>query len=347
MDWFASGIQNTFRYEMLDPWCKTSYGELEVYSCSISEGYYTDAKAQAEIVCSGSLYIPSSSIRVWHTATLGEDSITECIGTFIADTQNETLEYGNSELTLSMMHPLDKLATDCRCGDCGVASGANIANWVQSRIEGSGCTADISPALKANSKGFPTSWVWEHGESVLSAINTAADACGYQVGADAMGNVTFYPYTAPSARDVAFRFPSGSLSITLPTIRISTNEIVNMVNVKATKDQETLTSRATVAATHPWSFTKIGRWYAKNYEESQMDNFTQSAVDAKAKSYLAQNDNTTRKWEGTCLYAPIRCGDVVIFNTGDGAGEVKAMVQQRKITCDATMQMELVLDEVI
>lgn len=344
MDWTASGIQNTFRYEMLDPWLKISYGDLEVYSCSISEGYYTDAKAQAEIECNGALYMANSAIRVWHSATLGDETITKCIGTFIPDTQNETLEYGESRITLSMMHPLDKLSTDCRCGDYGVSSGTDIASWVKSRIEGSGCNADVSPAL---TKTFASSWVWEHGESVLSAIQTAADACNYQVGADAMGNVTFYPYSPPSARDVAYTFPTKSLSITMPSVKISTNEIVNMVNIKATKDQETLTSRATVAGTHPWSFSRIGRWYAKNYEESQMDDFSQSAVDAKAKQYLAQNDDTTRKWEATCMYVPIHCGDVVMFDTGDGAAQVKAMVQQRKITCDATMEMELILDEVI
>ncbi len=346
MDWTASGITNTFRYEMLDPWCHDSRGDLEVYSCSISEGYYTDAKAQADFEVSGNSYVENSAIRVWHSATLGEETITECIGTFIPDTQSETLKYGSSVLTLAMMHPLDKLATDYRNGDFSVDAGRNIADFVKDRIEGSGADANISPALVASNKGFSSAWIWEHGDSVLSAINKAADACNYRVGADEFGAVTFYPYVVPSARDIAYTFPTGALSITMPEVKISTNEIVNCVNVKATKDETTLTARATVAATHPWHFTRIGRWYGKTYEESQMDDFSQEAVNKKAKQYLAENDNTTRKWEATCLYVPIKCGDVVMFDTGDGT-QVKAMVQQRKITCDKTMQMELILDEVI
>ena len=347
MDWFASGIKNEFEFEMLDPWLKSSRGTLDVYSCSISEGYYTDAKAQADIECDGAQYIENSAIRVWHIATLGEETVRECIGTFIPDTQSEKLENEQSILTLSMMHPLDKLATDCRCGDSGVSTSTNIAQWVQDRIQGAGCNANISPALIASGRTFPSAWVWEHGETVLSAIQSAADACNYQVGADAAGNVTFYPYTVPSARSVSFEFPEGSLSITMPEVKISTNDIINCVNVKATKDDVTLVARAQVAATHPWHFSKIGRNYAKNYEESQMDDFTQAAVNAKAAYYLAQNDDTTRKWEATCLYVPIRCGDVVRFKTGDGSAEAVAMVQQRKITCDAQMEMDLVLDEVI
>lgn len=347
MDWFASGIRNEFRYEMLDPWCRSSLGDLPVYSCLISEGYHTDAKARAEIECDGSAYVENSAVRVWHTATLGAESATECLGTFVADTQSETLRHGASALALSMMHPLDKMATDCRCGDWGVSAGADIASFVRGRVEGSGCTADIAQALEGSGKGFPSAWVWEHGESTLAAIQSAADACGYQVGADAMGNVTFYPYVAPANRDAAFEFPDGALSVTMPEVKVSTGDVVNCVNVKATKDQDTITSRATVAADHPWHFTRIGRWYAKNYEESQMETFTQEAVDAKARRYLASNDGTSRKWEAECLYAPVRCGDVVLFSTGDGAARCKAMVQQRKIECDPLMRMELVLDEVM
>lgn len=352
MNWFSSGIKNEFRYEMLDPFLDTSYGDLEVYSCEISEGYYTDAKAQATITCNGDEYIENAAVRVWHSATLGDESLSECIGTFICDTCSQELTNGANILTLNLMHPLDKMATDYRCGDASVAASGEagaetIAAWVSARIEGSGCKANISPELIASGRKFASPWVWEHGESTLAAIQSAADACTYQVGADVYGNVTFYPYQSPSAKTVSFEFPEGELSITEPSVKVSSGDIVNQVNVKATQDQETLTARATVAATHPWHKNKIGRWYAKNYEESQLSPFTQQALQAKADYYLSINDTTTRKWEATCLYVPIQCGDVVRFRTGDGAAEVIAMVQQKKINCDATMEMSLVLDEVI
>ena len=347
MDWTASGIKNTFRYEMLDPWCRESRGDIEVYSCSISEGYYTDAKAQADFEVNADEYIENSAIRIWHTAALDDEVITECIGTFIPDSQTRTIEHGNTTLELSMMHPLDKMATDYRCGDFGVAAGTSIAGFVAARIEGSGCSANIAPALVEFGYGFASAWVWEHGESALSAIQAAADACNYQVGADAMGNVTFYPYVTPAGRDIAYEFGEGELSVVEDGVKITESDIINCVVLKATKDQETLVSRATVAASHPWHFTRIGRWYSKTYDETQMENFTQAAVDAKAKEYLSANDGTTRKWEATSLYIPLHCGDVVTFRTGDGTAECTAMIQQRKIKCDAAMEMQLVLDEVI
>ena len=338
MDWFASGVRNSFEYEMYDPWLRSPRGMLEVVSCSISEGYYTDSKARADVECDAESWFENSALRVWHTARLAGGSVRECLGTFVPDEVSETRERGARTLSLSMMHPIDKMATDLRCGDVGVAAGTEVSEWVRTRIEDSGCTAAIDPALAGRT--LPTSWVWGHGESVLSVVDAAASAAGCVIGAEPDGSVSMRPYVAPSRKSPAWELPASAVT---SASRATAGDVCNRVVVAAESDGARLSAWATVDPSHPWAFQRLGRWFAKSYEE-RVEPFDQATVQALADHYMALNDDVSRKWEVSCLYFPCRCGEVVVAELG---GErVAGMVQQRELVCDAGMATTLILDEV-
>lgn len=337
MDWGASGIAHEYTFELLDPWLTSTRGNLTVYDCSITEGYYTDSKASVAIEADADTWIDNSAIRIYDTATLGTDTEQICLGTFVCESVTYEVTDARRIANIDGLHPIDKLTTDLHPGDYGIPEGASVADWCESIITGAGCNARIADGVSGT---FASSWVWEHGESCLVALNRA---CGssYQVGADVYGNVTVSPYVEPYRRESSYTLTSTQIT---SAAKISSGDIVNRVVVQAEQDDTQLYASAVVAATHPWTWARLGRWYTKSYTESSLDNFSQSAVQALADHYLAENDGTTRKWELTCLYLPnIQCGDVI---TVDFGGEtVRALVQQRKIKC-GDVTMDLILDEV-
>lgn len=363
MDWSASGIKNEFRYELLDVFCRSNYGlacygYLEgVKSATITEGYYTDAKSSAtlELDASTNWSDTNYSVRIWHTATLGEESTTTCLGTFCVDLPvSQTYEYGRRTRTVNLISPLDKLATYYPEGDVCIPEGTVVYDWFNETVEKAGANGAPWDYLKTYNTKLPSTYIWEHGETMLTAINGVAAAIAYQAGVDTMGNITLTPYHIPSLKSTSYTFGTGEASITKVGVSIEGTEPVNRVVVQATKtegdSEQVLCATAQVDAAHPWSYTKLGRWWSKSYTESQLEPFDQATLQAKANTYLAQNIDAITKYECNCLYVPVCCGDVVQFNYEDCATDhglhIRAMVQQREITLDAEMNMKLILNEV-
>ena len=362
MDWSASGIKNEFRYEILDAFCRSNYGTacygyLEgVTSATITEGYYTDAKASATLELDASTnWYDDCSVRIWHTATLGDEQVTTCLGTFCVDQPvSQTYEYGRTTRTVNLISPLDKLATYYPCGDVCVGSGTVVYSWFEDMCNKAGATGKPWEHLQINNVKLPSTYIWEHGDTMLSAVNGIANAIGYQVGVNVLGEITLNPYHIPSQKSTCYTFGTGEASITKVGVSIEGTEPVNRVVVQATKtegdNEQVLRAAAEVDVAHPWARGKLGRYWTKSYTESQLEPFDQSTLQAKADRYLAENIDAITKYECDCLYVPVCCGDVVQFRYQDSVEDdginIRAMVQQREITLDAEMNMKLILNEV-
>lgn len=336
MNYLASGIKHSFTFELLDPFLVETRGNLTVYSADIQEGYYTDSKATLTLECEASGWLDNSAVRIYDTATLDGETETTCIGTFVLDSLTETKTDNMHRLSLDMLHPIDKLTTDLVAGDYGVAAGLNVGDWCKSAIEGSGCNAVIRDGVSGT---FNSSWVWEHGESKLEALNRA---CGsrYQVDTDTMGNVVIAPYIDPANREPYMTLTAKQIT---DAVEISTGDIVNRVVVEAEQDGTQLSASATVEPTHPWAWAKLGRWYTKSYTESNLEDFSQAAVDNLAAHYLAENDGTVREWDVDTLYFPVACGQTLRVEFGGES--VVCMVSQRRYSLGDGTQ-SLILKEV-
>ena len=336
MNWLQSGIKHTLEFEQLDPLLKEHRGYLTVYDASIDEGYYTDSKARADITCLADTWIPNSAVRIWDTLSKGDESEKVCLGTFIQDSYDEETTDNRRTITLSMMHPIDKLTTDLRCGDIGVAAGTSVADWCKQTCENAYIDIDIADGVTGT---FSSAWVWEHGESVLEGLNRATGST-YQVGADVYGRVTIRPYVTPSLREPSYTLTAEHIT---DSASISIGDVCNRVVVLAEQDDQQLCASAQVDPSHPWSINHIGRWYTKEYTESKLDEFTQAAVQALANTYMKENDGTTRKWEIKCLLFPCSCGETLRLQYG--GEDVVCLIQQRKLNL-VNRTMELILNEV-
>jgi hypothetical protein len=164
---------------------------------------------------------------------------------------------------------------------------------------------------------------------------------------------------------VSYEFPSGDSSPVLVGLKCSNPEVVNRVVVSYKHDDVTYSVERRVDVDHPWHWRKIGRHATKEYSESSLGDLLgrevdsdyeptaseiKAALESKADSRLAENTQTFATWSATVLYAPVSCGDVVTIPYADSPGSeglfIKGMMTQREITCDASMLMQITIEEV-
>lgn len=353
MDFTADGIQNSFTFELVDVNnLNASYGYLEgVTGGSVTEGYYTDNRIAATIDLVGTRIASNQAVRIWHTAQLGDETYTHALGTFMVEKDAPTLEHGVYSGTVNLESMLAKFDDDLRCGDRGVGQEA-IVPWFKSVVTNAFAVPYVSPNL-STTKTF-TSWVWEHAKSVYWALSQAASAINARVDVDETGRITLMPYTAPSVKDSTFTIDGMVLA---PGFTNELGDIVNRCIVKYDQngkdendnDLPTLYGDAQVAKTHPWHPSKIGRWYTKEYSETEPSDPTASGIQKLAEHYLAENSGRTSKWEGSGLWVPYRVGEVgwvsyVDSDTGESKS-ARMMIQQKEYNLDALMETKYIFDE--
>lgn len=367
MDWHASGIRNTFEYELIDPFdLDFSLGFLDgVTGCKITETYRGEYRSSASLSLDGAELPIGALVRVWHKAKLGDETVRQELGTFMQELDPDmSYSYGRKHGTVNLQSTLMRLGTDKRAGDLAVPKSKAIVGHFEGIVADSGGTPYVYPFF-SETRTFSKGHVWECSASALSEANRCADAIGGDIMPDAHGRVCLVPYQLPSLRSVSYEFPSGGKSPVLVGLKCSNPEVVNRVVVSYKHDDVTYFSERRVDVTHPWHWRKIGRHATKEYSESSLDELLgyelgegeeptaaqiQKALDAKADSRLAENTQTFATWSASVLYAPVSCGEVVTLPYNDSPGSeglfIKGMLTQREITCDASMLMQITIEEV-
>lgn len=367
MDWHASGIRNTFEYELIDPFdLDFSLGFIDgVTGCKITETYRGDYRSSASITLDGAELPTGALVRVWHTAELDGETVRQELGTFMQELDPDmAYSYGRKSGAVSLQSTLMRLGTDKRGGDVAVSKSKKIIGHFKTIVEDAGGTPYAYPFF-SEAKTFSKAHVWECSESVLSEAQKCADAIGGYIVPDSHGRVCLVPYQLPSLRSVSYEFPSGDSSPVLVGLKCSNSEVVNRVVVSYKHDDVTYYSEKRVDVTHPWHWRKIGRHATKEYSESSLDELLgyelgedeeptaaqiQKALDSKADSRLAENTQTYATWSASVLYAPVSCGEVVTLPYNDSPDSeglfIKGVLTQREITCDASMLMQITIEEV-
>lgn len=347
MDWAASGIINTFDYELVNCVSLASTGErlTGVTGCSIKEAYYADTRASATLELDGSRIPEGMAVRIWHTATLGDEQVTEALGTFMVDEDSPTISYGRMSGEVSLVSMLARYSTDLIGTDMGV-SDVPVASWFEAAVADGFGVPLVMPGIDRSKTFSP--WVWEFAKSTLWALNQAADAVGGRIDVDGYGRTVLSPYGVPSSRADTFEITPNVLEVGIT--RTDGDRVNRVVVCYEPSDGDPIYADVRVDAAHPWHPSKIGRWYTKDYNESQPEDPTQAGIERLARRYLAVNSDASRKWEGKGLYLPVKCGEVgrLTYSDADGGESVNArvMLQQKSYKLDAAMETSYVLDEV-
>lgn len=343
MDWTASGITNLFRYESVSvnpPY--PALGELEsITGGKITRSMNSDYRESMTLDFDGEEPPYSQMVRVWHTATLGNESVITCLGTFMRDGGSVSYSRGRYEGSVSYQSNLLRHGTDLRGNNRTVAQGKNVLTMAGEVVTNSGGVLVADSTLNT-SKTFSASHVWEFGHSALEELQRCADALNAIVGVDAQGNVTLKPYLLPSQRAVSWVLTTDAL---LEGLKRGDPEIVNIVHVSYTPSGSQGAQFASARLEDdPRSRASLGRWVAKTYSINEL---SANSVQNQANLYMAQA-NTGRTWSVEMPYIPLEVGSrgsLVYLDGGEGVVR-DCTIESMEIKLDTEMLMTLVLREV-
>lgn len=349
MDWSASGIQNAFRYELVDAQnLDTSYGTLEgVTGCKITEGYYTDNRIGATLDLVGARIPDGQAVRIYHTAKHGTETYTHELGTFLVENDEPTIRYGAYDGSVELLSMLSRYSTDLIGMDYGIGQ-CSITEWFRATVEDAFGTAVVDKNL-ASGLEF-SSWVWEFGKSTYWALQQAADAIGGRLTVDTHGRTVLEKYVVPKRRSDTFSIDGMYLERGFKnTLGDKCNRVVVQYQPSG-EDAVPLYADVRLEKDHPWYHKKLKRWYTNSYTENELANPTIDGINEKAREYLALNKTATSTWEGSGLWHPATPGEVGQVSYIDSKSGVsksgRMMLQTKEYNCDASMRTTYTFGEV-
>jgi hypothetical protein len=362
LDWTASGIENTFRFEAVD--CR----QLENHICDLegvtggklTQSYRGDYRASGTLDLDGTEVPDHCAVRIWHTARLGAASVTECLATLIPQPPSRTLERGRVTGSVELYSAMKSLDGDLLTANSTIAKGTAAWSKFKSIVNNSGQVAVVDSGIQSTNKTLGSAWTWEHGKSALSAAQKMADVCGGYIEVDAQGHVCLVPYENPASRATGGTISTGIDSLVLLGVSMSQNDICNKVVASFDKgsgdSKKTYTAAAELDPVHPWSFANIGRWCAQEcdapstLDDKSSESYIKAQLAAAVKKELNSASATTRTFGVTMLYTPeVDVGNAMRLRYQDSDGgeviDANVFISQREITLDGSMQMELTCEE--
>lgn len=353
MDWAASDIQNSFEYEMIDPFdLDMSLGFIEgVTGGKITESYRGDYRSTASIDIDGASVPANALVRIWHIAEQGGEQVREELGTFMQGKPSARYRYGRRVTSLPLYSTLYRLGTDLVPAETIATVGSNVLDTFNAMVADAGGTPPASSSIDPAST-FASKVTWPIGTSVLSKCHSCASAIGGRIEADAHGRTIIEPYQSPSKRADSFSLVSGESAATYVGVNIVQSDWRNHVIASAEVDGTSYVASAKVDVSHPLHRRRIGRW---NTEHVELTNFEDGAdiqeiLDVEAAYRLAQLCEAYDTYNIEMLYRPISCGEVGTFWYADAPDDeglcIRGLVTQREIKLDAVMAMSLTIEEV-
>lgn len=307
MDWGASGITNTYEFEVLHHTDLNQHiGWLDcVTGGQLDYGYRTELRASGSLDISGDLPKGSYCIRVWHTAKLGGETFRECMGTFIPDSKSieRVNEHGKGSIDLYSVGTY-KLSKRKSHWDCPVKKGTASIAYIKSlaSIVGASVVSQVAE------KNVTADRVREFGVTFLSEAIAIADLMGARIDADRTGAINVVPYVPASRKTVSVKLPNGAKSVVMPGVSIENPTVINRVICKATINGATTYRQAVLSGSHPWSMQNIGYWSDAEYSPSGVSTVAQ--LESYAKSRLTELSSAATKKKVKSLYVPFEAGQI-------------------------------------
>lgn len=356
MDWTASGIKNSFRYELIDArQLDVSYGWLDgVVGGTLTEGYRSDYRVSASLNLDGAEIPLGTAVRIWHDAELNGETYTECLATLFPELDAAEYKLGRWSGAADLHSALKRLDTDKRQGNRTINGSLLVKDRFIAIVKASGGSPIVKPFFSSG-QTLGAGHVWQGGESVLTECNRCANACSGWIGVDVYGHVTLEPYQLPASRTVSFDIQPATLF--LVGFNRDAKEIVNKVVATYTKDDTPYEAVAVVSDTHPWAFNRIGRWETyvatvDNIDTNATAGQIQDALNNKVVQELRSHSDVTGTYSASILYTPEvytgAVGNIYYQDSPDDEGITKKMfVSGREISLDAAMVTNLTLEEVL
>ena len=268
---------------------------------------------------------------------------TSCVlATMFVNSVATSAKFKRSATRASCYSTLWRFTQDVLISDFWRGRGYNVVQAIRDLVEGSGGRLRVLDGVNTE-KTFGNDIWFDLNMNQMEVLGTIAGWIGCQIGCDAHGYVTIYPYAGPSEKPVKYEFRAGENCTYLPGVAEEDNrtDIVNRVVAYYTReskdeddeeDQYPLTDRAVVelGEENAFSFARCGRYQTKVIKVD--DPCSTEALESRARTYLIENSGETRHYTIEHVSIPgLTVGDVVTYeNDTDYARpvNVKCMVVQ-------------------
>ena len=350
MDWRASGISNSFEFELLDRGLAHAGWLDGVTGGSIVQSHRGDFRVTASLDLDGDIPPIGGYVRIWHTARLGGESVRTCLATLVPELPGMEYRLGRWTGSLDLYSGMKRLETSVWEKDYGIAKNTAIAAKWKSFVENGGSVAYVAPGISTTKK-TSSSWVLGFGESVLSTCHELASAVSGYIEVDELGRVCLVPYVMPSKRSASWRLESGEESIMLIGVDREPPELCNRVMARYESNGKNYFSATYLPSSHPWSWGQTGRKESYVMEPTDVPSPVQSNLDRIVANELASRSSTGNVYEVRALFDPsVRPGTVGTVAYADSPRDAglsfRAFCSQREIELDAAMTTTLTLEEI-
>ena len=347
MDWTASGIANSYEFELVNT-SLNHVGWLDgVTGGTITQTYRGDYRCVASLDTDGTVPPANRYVRIWHVARLGDETVRTMLATLQPDLPGGEYRLGRWTRSVDLYSPMKKLDTTLKVKDSGFSKNTVLAPWWSSTVSANGAVPYVSPSI-SQTKTATSARVWEFGSPLLSSLHDVANMLSGYIEVDAEGRVCLVPYVLPSRRGVSWSLESGADSIMLVGVGLESPEPVNRVIARYESNGKVSYAASTVDPSHPWSYANIGRIVTEAVDDPQGsgDGWLQKLTDRE----LAARTSAKGLYEVTTLFDPAiqpgTVGTVSYWDSPDDGGlSFKAFCSQREIQLDAAMTMTLTLEE--
>lgn len=347
MDWTATGISNSFEFELLDA-ALNHVGWLDgVTGGTITQTYRGDYRCTASLDTDGTVPPANRYVRIWNVASLGGEIVRTCLATLMPDLPGGEYRLGRWTRSIDLYSAMKKLDTTHLATDYGLAKNTAVAAKWQQLVKSNGAVPVVSSGVSTTAK-TASARVYEYSTPVLSILHELAGMASGYIEVDALGRICLVPYVLPSRRGASWALESGSDSIMLVGVGLEAPEPVNRVTARYESGGKVYYAKADVAASHPWSNARINRIVAEEITDpvGSGTGWLQKLVDRE----LAARTSAKSLYEVTTLFHPAiqpgTVGTVSYWDSPDDGGlAFKAFCSQREITLDAAMTTTLTLEE--
>lgn len=335
-------------FEMLPPAnLDDSYGQLDgviLSGCSITEGYYTDARVSAKLEVEEGNWIRQSAIRI--TYRVPEMGYEEELGTFFATGDSGGRSKGLSTVELDLVSTLHAMSLQKARSPHWLQPGAYARTAMRQMCDA--CHREMVDD-GANDHVYSETSMLESGESYLDRMFALCEDANDRLDVDGHGRVLVQAYVLPSQR--------------VPTFEIDLDDPRGIAHDGVDKSSDYLSLPSEVHVIYRWTegsgdsaqqMEIAGSAYGSGHvsfgsrgyivSEVEVLNELEPAAEWRAEQIaqerLAALSVETEEWTLTTEYLPIHRGDVGYLR-GDGP-ERLVMVKSLDLNLE-NMQMKLTL----
>lgn len=318
---------------------------LALDGCSITEGYYTDARSTASIRHMGSWDSDVHWLRIVHECP--DYGYRAELGTFLVDKIEETQQDGMTTTDLSCRSVLWGLSEDMVDWVVTFGAGSTAHDAFRTVLRITGKEGTILPGAPDHRYGQTV--VHDVGDTFLSDLFGIAESCGGRIDIDGHGRITLGAYVAPSRREPDWILDArSSRTIVLADedrLTTSFGDAAGRSIVRHSMGQDsTIAASVDVEQGSLASPQRRGWLKASMHDASDMQPETWQRAHDLALTYIGTDSDVAKERQISCMYFPVHEGDIVQY--ADTSGRQARYLAKEVDVSLGDMTVKLTLREV-